>query len=213
MVEIYWLGHASVLIEAGKRKIFVDPWKLSLVSPADLVLVTHEHYDHCSDQDISKIAGSQTPVLGPSSAVKKITKGQKVVLKPGEDYKLDWVTIEGTPAYNLDKPFHPEERQGLGFLIKLPENSIYVAGDTDLIPEMKQIHPDIALVPVGGTYTMDASQAAEAVSLLKPKIAIPIHFGDIVGSRKQAEEFQRLVKEVRVEILTAGKPFLVDLTN
>ncbi|MCM8769079.1 MAG: MBL fold metallo-hydrolase [Candidatus Omnitrophica bacterium] len=202
MIEnIRWLGHASLLLMVGEKQVYVDPWKLKNPRPASLVLITHEHFDHCSGEDVEKIATGETPVIGPESALKKIKVGHLIPLKPREKYDFGWLLVEGIPAYNLKKEFHPQSRGDLGYLLIWSGKSIYIAGDTDFIPEMKDIHPEIAIVPVGGTYTMDAAEAAEAVKAMVPKIAIPIHFGDIVGSRRSAEEFQRLVKEAEVRII------------
>lgn len=200
MIEnIKWLGHASVLIEKEGKIIYVDPWKLKTVKQADLILVTHSHYDHFSIEDINKIMGKDTILIGPEDVVNKIGKG--TVLLPGEKKELGWVEIEGIPAYNIGKSFHPKESKNLGFLIKFSDSSIYIGGDTDFIPEMENLKADIVILPVGGTYTMDAEDAAKAVNVIKPKYAIPIHYGDIVGSESDALKFKSLVKESEVVIL------------
>jgi len=115
------------------------------------------------------------------------------------------VKIAGVPAYNINKRFHPKSNNWVGYVIKFADSSIYIAGDTDFIPEMKNIKADIVMLPVGGTYTMTAEEAAKAVEAIKPKIAIPIHFGDIVGSKSDAEKFSSLVKSAQVKILTPEK--------
>ncbi|HPP11776.1 MAG TPA: MBL fold metallo-hydrolase [bacterium] len=202
MVEmIHWLGHASLLIMVGEKRVYVDPWKLREAQPASLVLVTHEHFDHCSPEDIEKVAGPETPIVGPEGALKKIKVGQRLILKPGEKHDFSWLLVEARPAYNLKKDFHPKNRGDLGYLLRWQDKSLYVAGDTDCLPEMEKLNPDIAVLPVGGTYTMDAAEAARAVSIMKPKVAIPYHYGDIVGTGQSAAEFQRLVKGVEVKIL------------
>lgn len=201
MIEnIKWLGHSSVLIEKEGRRIYVDPWKLKKCEKADLILITHPHYDHCSPEDIEKIRDENTIIVAPAEAAEKI-KGNKKIINPNEEIDLNWVKIKGTPSYNIAKNFHPKSENWLGYIIKFPDLSIYIAGDTDFIPEMKGLEVDIAILPVGGTYTMDAEEAAEAVNSMNVKIAIPIHYGDIVGSRSDAEKFASLVKNARVEIL------------
>jgi len=200
MIEnIKWLGHASILIEKDGKVIYVDPWKLKNGKEADLILITHSHYDHFSIEDINKIMGKETVLIGPKDVVSKMGKG--ISLLPGEKKQLDWVEIEGVFAYNIGKSFHPKESNNLGFLIKFPDASIYIGGDTDFIPEMENLKADIVILPVGGTYTMDAEEAAKAVNTIKPKFAIPIHYGDIVGSESDALKFKSLVKESEVVIL------------
>lgn len=204
--NIKWLGHASILIEKDGKNIYVDPWKLkSDKVKADLVLITHSHYDHCSAQDIDKIATEKTIVIVTADSLEKVNKGNKKTISPQVQIDLGWVKISGVPAYNVNKPYHPKSNNWVGYVIKFPDTSIYIAGDTDLIPEMKNIKADIVILPVGGTYTMNAEEAAKAVNLINPKIAIPIHFGDIVGSRADAERFASLVKSARVKILTPEK--------
>jgi L-ascorbate metabolism protein UlaG (beta-lactamase superfamily) len=204
--NIKWLGHSSVLIERDGKNIYIDPWKLKTAgNTADILMITHSHHDHCSPEDINKIAGKDTVVIGPADALSKVPTGDKRTLLPGREIDLGWVKITGVPAYNPTKSFHPKANNWLGFIIKFPDASIYVAGDTDLIPEMKEVKADIVILPVGGTYTMDAQEAAEAVNLINPKAAIPIHFGDIVGSRADAERFASLVKSAQVKILVPEK--------
>jgi len=207
MVEnIKWLGHASILIEKDGKSIYIDPWKLKKVDKkADAILITHSHYDHCSIEDINKIVTDTTVVIGSPDSLAQVKKGNKKTLSPGGEIDLGWVKINGVPAYNINKNFHPKSNNWLGFVIKFKDGSIYIAGDTDFIPEMKNIKVDIAIVPVGGTYTMNAEEAAKAIDTIKPKIAIPIHFGDIVGSKADAEKFASLVKSAQVKILTPGQ--------
>jgi len=201
--NIKWLGHSSVLIERDGKNIYVDPWKLKTTGKkADLVLVTHSHHDHYSPADIKAIAGAGTVVAGPADVLANEQTGIKKVISPGKEMDLGWVKIAAVPAYNLTKQFHPKANGWVGFIIKFPDAVIYVTGDTDFIPEMKNVKADIVILPVGGTYTMDAKEAAQAVNTISPKAAIPIHFGDIVGSRADAEKFASLVKTAQVKILT-----------
>jgi len=204
--NIKWLGHSTIRIEHEGKQIYIDPWKLKTGQPkADIILITHSHHDHCSPEDIEKIRGEKTLFIGPSDALEKIKEGEKKIMLPGENINTDWVTIDGVRSYNIDKKFHPKSNNWLGFILKFRGYSVYIAGDTDLIPEMKDIRADVAILPVGGTYTMDAKQAAEAVKMIKPKVAIPIHFGDIVGNVQDARIFDSLVKEAEVRILEVSK--------
>jgi len=141
-----------------------------------------------------------TIIVAPEACAAKF-KGDVRTVKPGDALTIEGVTIEVVPAYNLDKPFHPKESGGVGYIITTVEGTrIYHAGDTDLIPEMDQVRADVALLPVGGTYTMDAVEAARAANKIKPKVAIPMHWGTTVGSRRDAEQFRDLC-EVEVKIL------------
>lgn len=201
--NIKWLGHSGILLERDGKNIYVDPWGLKTpLKKADIILITHSHDDHCSPADIKKIAVKDTVIIGPSDALAKTQAVNGKPLSPGRAIDLGWMKVEGVPAYNLTKPFHPKDRGWLGFVIKFPDASIYVTGDTDFIPEMRQIKADIVLLPVGGTYTMDAKEAARAVNAMNPKAAIPIHYGSLVGSKTDAEEFAALVKTAKVKILS-----------
>lgn len=199
--KIHWLGHAGFYIE-GKDGIivYIDPYKIKNNLPkADIILISHEHFDHCSEQDIKKITKTDTVIVGPQTIAGKLTYPVKV-LNPGEKISIKDIEVEAVSAYNLHKNFHPKSEGNLGFIVTVDNTKIYHAADTDFIPEMKGIKTDIALLPVGGTYTMNAKEAAEAANIINPKIAIPMHFGSIVGSSKDAEEFKKFCK-VQVKIL------------
>ncbi len=198
MIEkITWLGHASFKI-ADDKVIYIDPWKLGRAEPADMILVTHSHRDHCSPQDVAKLQKEGTVLVTVADCADDF-KGDVRILKPGDRLKIDEVTIEAVPAYNTDKPNHPKAAGWVGFIIEMGGSRIYHAGDTDLIPEMDEIKADIALLPVGGTYTMTAEEAAQAAERIKPQVAIPMHYGETVGSPADAEKFKRLCScEVRI---------------
>jgi len=199
--KIHWLGHASFYIEAKSGMIiYFDPYQMKDNLPeADIILVSHSHFDHYSPQDIKKIAKSDTVIVGPSSITGKLPYTIKV-LKPNEMTTVRGIDIEAVYAYNPRKNFHPKSNDNLGFIVTIDNTRVYYAGDTDFIPEMKGIKIDIALLPVGGTYTMNAKEAAEVANTISPKIAIPMHFGSIVGSSKDAKDFKELCK-VEVKIL------------
>ena len=202
MIEkIHWLGHDSFRIDAEKT-IYIDPWQLKEnVPPADLVLITHEHGDHCSPGDVTKIAGPETVIVtNTASAIKlKSQKGQVRVVKPGDRLSINGIQLEAVPAYNLNKfrspgkPFHPKEAGHVGFIITAGGQRIYHAGDTDNILEMDNLKVDIALLPVSGTYVMTAEEAADAARRIAPRVAIPMHYGaGVVGTRADAERFAKL---------------------
>lgn len=189
--NIYWLGHDAFRIEDKGKQIYIDPWKLSAKSvKADYIFVTHSHYDHFSKEDIRRIKTDSTRIIAPADVAKEIGQNA-IVVTPNQEIALDQLMIKAVPAYNIGKQFHTKDKNWVGFIITLSNGtSIYHAGDTDFIPEMKALKVDIALLPVSGTYVMDADEAIDAANTFKPKIVIPMHFGEIVGSKKDAEKFQ-----------------------
>ncbi len=199
--NIFWLGHDSFRLK-GEKVVYIDPWKIAPnAEKADLVLVTHEHHDHFSPDDIARISHADTIIVAPQSVAAKSNLKIHIV-KPGDKVTLHGVSIEVVPAYNLNKQFHPQAAGHVGYIVTLGGKRIYHAGDTDVIPEMAQIRCDIALLPVSGKYVMTAREAVQAAHTLRPALAIPMHWGDadVVGTRADAEEFKRLA-QVPVEIL------------
>ncbi|MBF0100520.1 MAG: MBL fold metallo-hydrolase [Desulfobacterales bacterium] len=190
--KIHWLGHDAFRINSTKT-IYMDPYKISGGPQADIILISHEHYDHCSVDDVAKIQRNNTIIVTEKQSAKKLS-GDIRILSPGQSISLDDVLIEAVPAYNVDKQFHPKKNNWLGFIVEIDGIRIYHAGDSDFIPEMKGLHVDIALVPVSGIYVMDPKQAVEAVLAIQPKIAIPMHYGDIVGTLEDAKQFQQALK-------------------
>lgn len=193
--HIHWLGHSAFRIEDSTIQIYVDPFKLSVDAPkADIIFITHAHYDHFSMEDIVKIKKDSTIIVAPKDVASKIGAGTVTVV-PGQNYSIGNLKVRTVPAYNLDKKFHPKVNNWVGYIITLSNGQkIYHAGDTDFISEMKTIVTDIALLPCGGTYTMTAKQAAEAANIFKPKILVPMHWGEVVGSKTDAEEVKKLFK-------------------
>jgi L-ascorbate metabolism protein UlaG (beta-lactamase superfamily) len=204
-ITIQWLGHASFKI-TNSATIYIDPWKLPAAAHnATIVLISHSHFDHFSLPDIAEVSSDSTRIIGPADVIAQTQAGQ--TLTPGQSITIDSTTITATAAYNPDKQFHPRSNNWLGFIIEIDGKRIYYSGDTDLIEEMKSItNIDLALLPVGGTYTLDPAQAARAADLIKPKHAIPYHFGDIVGTTRDAEKFTQLTK-CPATILKPGQSF------
>ena len=196
-----------IRIETGRGIVYVDPFQMK-ESPkdADFILITHDHYDHFSPEDIEKAAGGNTILVVPEKMKEKAGEARGLVsrtvtVKPGISTESEGLELETVPAYNTLKPFHPKSAGWVGYILKDEGKRIYIAGDTDATKEAKAVKCDIALVPIGGTYTMDANKAAELVNELRPEVAIPVHYGSIVGKPSDAEVFAEHVKEpVKVEI-------------
>ena len=200
--KMVWLGHDGFRIDAEKT-IYFDPYDISPGPKADLILVSHEHFDHCSPDDVSKIQGSGTVIITDKTSAEKLT-GDVRIIAPGESMSLGEVKIEAVPSYNRDKDFHPKQKAWLGFIVEVEGVRIYHAGDTDFIPEMKELEVDIALLPVSGTYVMTAEQAVEAALVIQPKLAIPMHYGAIVGDDKDALAFKESLKG-KIDVLILPK--------
>jgi len=186
--KITWLGHDGFRIDAGKT-IYFDPYQIAGGPVADLILVSHDHFDHCSPEDIQKIQGSKTIIVTEKDCAKKLA-GDIRVMKAGDILDLEEVKVEAVPSYNVDKDFHPKKKGWLGFVVETEGVRVYHAGDTDFIPEMKELKVDIAFLPVSGTYVMTAEQAVKAALDIRPKLAIPMHYGSIVGDAQDAVRFK-----------------------
>jgi L-ascorbate metabolism protein UlaG (beta-lactamase superfamily) len=206
-VKISWLGHDGFRIKNAKT-VYVDPYEIEGGEEADILLISHDHDDHCSPEDVRKIVSAKTTIVTTAESKRKLskTKVKEIrVAKPGQKIVIDDVSIETVPAYNVNKfrspghPFHPKENGMLGFIITVNAVKIYHAGDTDFIPEMKQFNVDVACLPVSGTYVMTAEEAAESTRHIKLKVAIPMHYGAIVGDDRDAERFKTLAScDVRI---------------
>jgi len=201
MEKIKWYGHASFKI-SGEKVIYIDPWKIQDEEKADIILISHSHYDHFSLKDIKKITTRETEILMTPDCQSKLrdVPGRVTLIYPGKKYNVKNILIETTPSYNINKKFHPKENDWVGFIINSSGKRIFYTGDTDNISEIKNIKADIALIPISGTYVMDYKEAADLVNTMKPKIAIPYHYGDIVGTEQDALKFKKLAK-IQVEIL------------
>lgn len=203
MKDIHWSGHAGFKI-GGKRIVYIDPFQLGFPEVGDVILITHHHANHCSPADVKWLRKGSTVIVAPEACADQF-RGDIRVVGPGDEVTIKGVEIEVVPAYNLDAQHHPKSARLVGYLITTPSgHRIYHAGDTDLIPEMDEVSADIALLPVGGTYTMDAAEAAMAANRIRPKVAVPMHWGTSVGSREDAERFRELC-EVDVRILKVEK--------
>lgn len=211
--KITWLGHDGFKIESSGETLVIDPFQLKHNIPADFVLVSHEHFDHLNAEDLKKVVKpKETVVVSIEAAreeVNKVSPKEFKVVKPGDKIKLGSFEVRAVPAYNTNKfrepgkPFHPKQDGKVGYIVTTKSGvSIYHTGDSDLIPEMDNLRPEIVLLPVSGTYVMTVDEAVDATNRIKPKIAIPMHYGSIVGSENDARKFKSMVKGVDVRILT-----------
>ena len=206
--EVAWLGHSGFRIAVGEASIYIDPYRTGADEPkADLILISHQHYDHFSIQDLERLRKDDTRVLAPPAVAERL-EGNVHSLRPGEVVETDLygVDVRAVPAYNTSKrdgeghPFHPREAGCLGFEVSVRGERLYHAGDTDVIPEMDAVAGvDVALLPVSGTYVMTADEAAEAARRIAPRVAVPMHWGENIGSREDALAFAELAPvEVRI---------------
>ena len=208
-LDIIRIAHDTFRI-AGSKVLYTDPYMVAKQDKADFVVISHEHFDHLVAEDLRKVITPETAIVA-SPLCEEGLAGLKVkqihLMRPGGKFNEGSLTIEGVAAYNTNKfrepgkLFHPKGEDRLGFIITMDGTRVYFAGDTDLIPEMKSIRCDIALLPVSGTYVMTPEEAAEAAKAIHPKIAVPMHYGAIVGSEADAEKFKSLVKNCQVEII------------
>ena len=196
----------SIRITSRVGTIYVDPLEIANdAHDADYILITHDHYDHFSPEDIRKVAKADSILVVPE---KMADKTQEVAgdvekietVKPGVYQELNGLEFETVSAYNLLKPFHPKSADWVGYVLRIDGKRIYIAGDTDATKEAKAVKCEVALVPIGGTYTMDAKKAAELVNAIRPNVAIPVHYGNIVGRPSDSDVFAQNVKDpIKVE--------------
>ena len=192
------LYHSSIRINKEKT-IYIDPFKIDRnYNDADIVFITHDHYDHYSEEDIDKVINENTTIIIPDELLTKllrkgINKNAIITVEPNKNYMVQGIKFETISAYNTNKTFHPKENGWVGYIIIINGIRYYIAGDTDITEENKQVKCDVAFVPVGGTYTMDFKEAASLINEIKPKIAIPIHYGSVVGTEQDAIDFIRLL--------------------
>ena len=206
--DIDVITHSAIEISEGERHYYIDPFQIRREPHnADIIFITHDHHDHFSPEDIEKVADPEkTLLVVPGKMLETARKAEASVnfittVMPYMDYEFGGVAVETVPAYNIGKPFHPKEAYWVGYILNVGGRRVYIAGDTDLTAETLNVNCDVALVPVGGGYTMDAAVAARLVNTIRPKVAIPIHYGSVVGNKWDAEIFREHVDpEIKVEI-------------
>jgi L-ascorbate metabolism protein UlaG (beta-lactamase superfamily) len=207
--SLEWLGHSGFRIRVGRAVVYVDPYRVSPEAPpADLILITHGHYDHFSPQDLERLSARGTRLVGPAAVAERVS-GQVHSIAPGEtlqDELVRGVHVSAVAAYNTSKrdgegnPFHPREAGWVGYELTVRGERLYHSGDTDVIPEMDGVTGvDVALLPVSGVYVMTAQEAAEAARRIQPRVAVPMHWGEHIGTEEDARVFaERAPVEVRI---------------
>ncbi len=204
--KIEVLCHSSIKINKGLI-IYFDPFKIDKeYHDADIIFITHSHYDHYSEEDINKVRKENTQIVAPLDLLDKLltldfTKDSITLVKPNENYTVKKLSFKTIPAYNTNKNFHPKENNWVGYLVTIDNITYYIAGDTDITEENREVSCDVAFIPIGGTYTMDYKEAAELINEIKPKIAIPTHYGEIVGNIGDGQKFTKLInKEIKCKV-------------
>ena len=196
--DIEVLYHSSIRISKNKI-IYIDPFKIDKnYNDADIVFITHDHFDHYSEEYIDKVINENTTIIIPKELLTKIlgkgiNKNAVITVESNKEYMVQGIKFETIPAYNTNKTFHPKENDWVGYIITLDGIRYYIAGDTDITEENRKVKCDVAFVPVGGTYTMDFKEAAQLINEIQPKIAVPIHYGSVVGTKQDATDFIKLL--------------------
>ena len=192
------LYHSSIKIKDNKI-IYIDPFKIDKdYNDADIVFITHDHFDHYSEEDIDKVINENTIIIIPEELLTKIlrkgiNKNAVITVESNKEYMVQGIKFETIPAYNTNKTFHPKENGWVGYIIEIKGVRYYIAGDTDITEENRRVKCDVAFVPVGGTYTTDFKEAAQLINEIQPKIAVPIHYGSVVGTKQDATDFIKLL--------------------
>jgi L-ascorbate metabolism protein UlaG (beta-lactamase superfamily) len=204
-----WFRQSAFLWKGDDANVYIDPWGLTVDDPADVILITHAHFDHFSMEDIDRIRKDGTKIFAPRDVADELS-GDVVAVRPGEAIQAQGLKGETVPAYNIVEgrlDNHPKANEWVGYVLSLGSNTYYHAGDTDHLPELESVQTDVAFVPIGGTYTMDASEAARLVKAIGPQVAVPMHYGFVVASPSEADRFAKEADPVRVQALEPTNPF------
>lgn len=197
--------HSSIKMK-GEKIIYIDPFKIEKqTNDADIIFITHDHYDHYSEEDIDKLINKDTIIVAPETVQVSYKSNEIVKVEPNKKYQVLGIKVETIPAYNINKQFHPKENKWVGYILQIEGKRYYIPGDTDITLENKQVKCDVAFIPIGGTYTTDSKEAADLINIIKPKIVIPMHYGCIVGSKEDEVKFKNLIDEdIQCEVLIKG---------
>ncbi|MBN2368751.1 MBL fold metallo-hydrolase [Candidatus Woesearchaeota archaeon] len=204
-IKVKWLGHDSFKFEFNGLVMYIDPFQVKETEKADIILITHGHYDHCSVEDLKRLVRQDTLIVTtPDTTSKlsgKVEGGNVKLVKPEESFVYKDIKITTVHAYNINKQFHPRQNDWVGYVFTINNIIFYHAGDTDFIPEMGEIRADVAFLPVSGTYVMNPEEAMHAARKIMPKVAIPMHYGKIIGEKADAEKFKELCTFCQVKLM------------
>jgi L-ascorbate metabolism protein UlaG (beta-lactamase superfamily) len=206
---ITWFRQSAFRWQRDGFVVYVDPWGVTDDVPADVILITHAHFDHFQPTEIERLRGPSTKLVAPADVARELS-GDMTAVAPGESHEVGGLRFETVPAYNIAEErldMHPQRNRWVGYVLEFEGRRFYHGGDTDALPELESLATDVAMVPIGGTYTMDAEEAAGFVKAMSPGLAVPMHFGFVVGSPSSADAFRRAAAPVPVEILTPTNPF------
>ncbi len=207
---VTWFRQSAFRFTDGDRRVYIDPWGTDDdAPPADLILITHAHFDHVQPEEIARLSAAGAKIVAPHDVAAGLS-GDVVPVAPGESHEIAGVRFTTVPAYNTAPErleMHPKANRWVGYVLELPGGTYYHAGDTDHISELDSVKTDVAFLPIGGTYTMDAAEAAGLARSIGPQVAVPMHFGFVVGSPSDGERFRELASPVPVQILTPTNPF------
>lgn len=199
--NIEWLGHSTIKMKNSEKTIYIDPYNIkNEYNDADIIFITHNHYDHFSEEDIKKVKKDNTIIIITEDIYQKsielrFAETNIIMVKPNENYQIGNIKFTTIPSYNINKKFHPKGNNWVGYIIEINNVKYYIAGDTDITNENKKVKCDVAFLPIGGTYTMNFEEAAKLANTIEPKVVVPIHYGLIVGTIKDAENFKQQIKE------------------
>jgi L-ascorbate metabolism protein UlaG (beta-lactamase superfamily) len=204
-----WYRQSAYLWKGDGINVYIDPWGVTGDPPADVVFITHAHEDHFNPEDLQKVVRGDTRILAPPDVAQELS-GDVTPVAPGESHDVSGIKVQTVPAYNVVESrleMHPRSNNWVGYILTLGDTTYYHAGDTDHVPELDSVRADVSFVPIGGTYTMDAQEAAELVKAQSPKLAVPMHYGFVVGTPADAETFKRVAAPVEVQFLDPQNPF------
>ncbi len=211
MLEAFtWFKQSAYLWQGEGISVYIDPWDVTVDDPADLIFITHAHFDHFSMEDIDRLRKPSTRIVAPHDVAAELS-GDVVAVAPGDAFEASGVKVQAVPAYNVAEErleAHPRSNNWVGYVLDLAGTTYYHAGDTDHIPELDEVGGEVAFLPIGGKYTMDATEAAGLARALSPKLAVPMHYGFVVGSESDAQRFAHEAAPVEVKVLTPVHPFV-----
>jgi L-ascorbate metabolism protein UlaG (beta-lactamase superfamily) len=204
-----WFRQSAYLWKGDGVSVYIDPWGVTTEEKADVLFITHAHLDHFNMEDVDKVVKDGTKIFAPRDVANELS-GDVTPVAPGDSVEVGGIRGQVVHAYNVVEQrleMHPRANNWVGYVLNLGDNSYYHAGDTDHVPELEAIRADVAFVPIGGTYTMDVPEAAGLVKAITPKVAVPMHYGFVVGEVGDADLFRERARPVQVEILAPTNPF------